>query len=60
MVVLIALTHQNGLILKFGFLQFSTAVGYLHTQGCIAKSCHDLAFSDFLSNIIYGEHGDLF
>ena len=59
-VVLIALPHQNGLILEIGSLQFSTAVGNLLTQGSVAKSCNNLAFPDFLSNILYGEHDDLF
>ena len=59
-VVLIALPHQSGLILEFGFLQFSTAVGYLLTQGSVAKSCNNLTFPDFLSAILYGEHDNLF
>ena len=54
-VVLIALSHQYGLILEFGFLQSGTGMGNLVAQGHIAQSRHDLTFIDILTGILYGK-----
>ena len=59
-VVLIALSHQDGLILEICFLQFGASVSDLFTQGNIAESGHHLTFLDILSGIFYGEHNNLF
>lgn len=57
--MLIALPHQNSLILEFCFLQLGTAMSNLFTQGDIAESCYDLTFLDILARILYAEHNYL-
>ena len=59
MVALIALSHQDGLILKLGFLQLGTAMEDILTQGSIAQPRNDLSFLDTLPRLLYTEHDNL-
>ena len=60
MVTLIALSHQDSLVLELRFLQFGTTVKNLIAQFVIAEPCYDLTFLDILSQLINAKHNDLF
>ena len=59
-VALISLSHKDGLVLEFRFLQLGTAVYNLVLQGSVAQAGYELALLDILASLLNGKHDDLF